>query len=300
MAATDIVLAPGASDGLPSEEDITRRSAIRSAATGGVWRDIAAITEYEGEPLWETPEEATEGPRLYVAQTMTRALESNCDGKYHRGAAMPGEVMIVPGGMPASFRGLEPVSTVSLALNPAFQERVLPEASDGRLPLVYCTPDARAANLAVTLRDEAADGCPNGRLFGEHLVAALSLQLWRQYGVPQKTESAHVAALSRTELRRAREFIQDNLREDIGLSEIAAAAGLSVSQLRLLFKQAMGTSVYQYVIEQRVERAKMLLQRSNAGIAEVSAAVGFYDQAHLARHVKRLLGVTPNALRGKK
>ena len=64
-----------------------------------------------------------------------------------------------------------------------------------------------------------------------------------------------------------------------------------------LFKSTAGLSPHQYVIQSRVERAKTLLADSDLTIAEVAQAVGFANQSHLAFHVRRLLGVSPKALR---
>ena len=60
-----------------------------------------------------------------------------------------------------------------------------------------------------------------------------------------------------------------------------------------------GVTPHQYLIGVRVNNARALLS-AGAGkrsMADVAEAVGFADQSHLTRHVKRLLGVTPRELR---
>ncbi|CAM5537911.1 AraC family transcriptional regulator OS=Streptomyces fumanus OX=67302 GN=GCM10018772_29740 PE=4 SV=1 [Streptomyces fumanus] len=49
-------------------------------------------------------------------------------------------------------------------------------------------------------------------------------------------------------------------------------------------------------MSRRVERARQLLLAGRAP-ADVATATGFYDQAHLTRHFKRLVGVTPGRYR---
>lgn len=83
------------------------------------------------------------------------------------------------------------------------------------------------------------------------------------------------------------------------MQEIAAVSGLSANYLTTLFKQATGYSLHQYVVRQRVEKAKTLLHRDDFSIGEIAQRVGFYDSAHLNRHFKRLTGVTPKALHKK-
>jgi AraC family transcriptional regulator len=58
----------------------------------------------------------------------------------------------------------------------------------------------------------------------------------------------------------------------------------------------MKMSVHQYVIQQRVERAKQLLLQGQMSIIDVALACGFANQSHLNLHFKRLIGVTPKTI----
>ena len=109
---------------------------------------------------------------------------------------------------------------------------------------------------------------------------------------------AHIAdKLARSELHHAVEYIHDNLGNDLSLRKIANAAGISTNYFASLFKQTTGQSPHQYVIRQRIEKAKPLLRRSDLSIGEIALQVGFYDSSHLTRHFKRLTGLTPRTLR---
>jgi AraC family transcriptional regulator len=55
--------------------------------------------------------------------------------------------------------------------------------------------------------------------------------------------------------------------------------------------------VHQYVIQRRVERAKTLLMQDGASMAEIAQAAGFAHQSHMARHMRRVLGVAPKRMR---
>jgi AraC family transcriptional regulator len=93
-------------------------------------------------------------------------------------------------------------------------------------------------------------------------------------------------------VRRAIEFIHDQLGEDFSLSDLAAIAGLSTFHFARVFKQTVGIPPYQYVIQQRIETAKQLMLSTRRPLSEVALKVGFYDHAHFARHFKRLTGLT--------
>jgi AraC family transcriptional regulator len=57
----------------------------------------------------------------------------------------------------------------------------------------------------------------------------------------------------------------------------------------------MGVPLHQYVIQRRVDRARILLSESELAISQVALQTGFAHQSHLARHMKRMLGYTPAA-----
>jgi AraC family transcriptional regulator len=58
----------------------------------------------------------------------------------------------------------------------------------------------------------------------------------------------------------------------------------------------MGVPVHQYLIQRRLEHAKNLLRRNGLSIAEIALAAGFAHQSHLARHMRRVMGVSPRAM----
>ncbi|MCA9692037.1 MAG: helix-turn-helix transcriptional regulator [Myxococcales bacterium] len=96
-------------------------------------------------------------------------------------------------------------------------------------------------------------------------------------------------------LRRVREHLDAHFAEPITLTELAAIADLHRASLVRMFRNEYGLPPHAYQIERRVEAAQRLLYAGHAG-ADVAARVGFYDQSHLIRHFRRLVGVTPRQL----
>jgi AraC-like DNA-binding protein len=119
-----------------------------------------------------------------------------------------------------------------------------------------------------------------------HLAEALLLLVERN-GVPTRRPGREARAV-----RRSREYLQEHAGEQVTLEELARYAGLSPSHLSRVFRDAMGMPPHAYQTQVRVRRAQSLL-RSGRPIGEVAAAAGFYDQAHLTRHFKRIVGLTP-------
>jgi transcriptional regulator of acetoin/glycerol metabolism len=103
--------------------------------------------------------------------------------------------------------------------------------------------------------------------------------------------------LSAGALRRVREYVQLHLDESIDLSMLAAVAGLSMHHFAREFKQSAGVTPHHYLIQKRIERAQQMLAQTDLSLAEITYAVGFSDQGHLARHFRGFLGTTPREFR---
>ncbi len=96
--------------------------------------------------------------------------------------------------------------------------------------------------------------------------------------------------------RRLRELLDERVVEGIGLEEAAALLPAHPAHLVRAFSGAYGIAPHQYLMSRRVDRARRLLLAGRTP-AEVAGDTGFYDQAHLTRHFKRLVGVTPGRYR---
>src|SRR6476661_7773985 len=103
--------------------------------------------------------------------------------------------------------------------------------------------------------------------------------------------------LSPGAMRRVREYVEAHLGENIDLLMLAGVAGLSVHHFARQFKQSAGVTPHVYLTQKRVERAQEMLVQTNLSLAEIAFAVGFFDQGHLARHFRHMLGTTPREFR---
>ena len=99
-------------------------------------------------------------------------------------------------------------------------------------------------------------------------------------------------------LSQAIDYINDHLDDEIKLANLAAVVGISQYYFCQLFKQSMGVAPYQYVIQQRVERAKDLLRQKKVAIADIALECGFANQSHFTKHFRKVTGTTPKAYRG--
>jgi AraC-like DNA-binding protein len=96
---------------------------------------------------------------------------------------------------------------------------------------------------------------------------------------------------------RAIDFIEVGFSTDLSIADIAAAAGMSVTQLGNGFRAATGKSPYAYVIDRRLQQAVHLLRTTDLPITIVALEAGFLDQSHLTRIAQQRLSQTPRAIR---
>jgi AraC-like DNA-binding protein len=91
-----------------------------------------------------------------------------------------------------------------------------------------------------------------------------------------------------------RDLLVERLDDPPTLTELATLTGLSQFALLRAFRAATGLPPHAYLNQQRVRRARRLLD-DGLPAAAVAARTGFADQAHLTRHFKRVVGVPPAA-----
>jgi AraC-like DNA-binding protein len=93
-------------------------------------------------------------------------------------------------------------------------------------------------------------------------------------------------------LRLACDYLGARPERNVGLDELAAAAGIGKFRLTRLFRERTGLPPHALQVAHRIRAARRLLEAGET-IAETAAATGFADQSHLHRHFRHSLGLTP-------
>jgi AraC-like DNA-binding protein len=96
--------------------------------------------------------------------------------------------------------------------------------------------------------------------------------------------------------RRLRDLINARVVEGVSLDQAAAVLQRHPTHLVRAFRREFGMPPHQYLTSRRVDQARGLLL-SGVPVAEAAIWSGFYDQSHLTRHFKRILGVSPGGFR---
>ncbi|HEX5875294.1 MAG TPA: AraC family transcriptional regulator [Pyrinomonadaceae bacterium] len=92
-------------------------------------------------------------------------------------------------------------------------------------------------------------------------------------------------------------FIEANGDRQLSLNEIAQSINVSPWHLCRLFKMGTGTSVNQYLLTLRMQKAKELLETTCLRVKEIMNQVGIRDESHFARTFKKLYRVSPSQYR---
>ena len=234
---------------------------------------------------------------------LTKRADHRCDEARYVGDGLPHAVTLVPSGVECQWGWRDAGDATVYQLLPALVAKVAEEAFDldparVRFPVRYFDQSFPAVlNTLTSLRNELVAGGPGGRLCAESLANVLLVQLIRQVASgPATKEFARKPGgrLPRPALRAVEEYIDAHLDQNFALADLAAVAHLSEFHFARLFKQTTGLPPHQFVIHQRVERAKRLITARQLSLAQVAVEVGFSDQSQLNRHFKRLVGVTPS------
>lgn len=227
-------------------------------------------------------------------------VEVRDEGPFRTRIFSPGDIMVFPAGVPHSCRFKGDSEFMVISLDEELIARAACAAteraeSDLRLNWGFRDPFIREtlANLgAVCEGGKAVD-----RVFGESLVNSLAMHLVRNCRQLNGHLGGSNRGLSRAQLARVMEFIQNTPYTGISLQAMADAAGLSPFHFSRMFKAATGASPHQYVLRRRIDVGAELLLGRDESIAAIALELGFTDQSHFTMHFKRIHGVGPAGYR---
>ncbi len=109
-----------------------------------------------------------------------------------------------------------------------------------------------------------------------------------------RIDSEHLQVRPR-HVRRCVQHIRDNLQSDLSISVLARVAGTSERTLFDGFKQFIGQAPMQYVLEQRLKKARSRLKRGTSSVAEIAGSCGFNHMGRFSRYYYEAFGERPSA-----
>lgn len=193
---------------------------------------------------------------------------------------------------PFDFLLLE-ISPDSLAL--IADEADIPTVS--ALNTITAHPDPVLANLARALVPALEHPEKASTLFVDQLTAAIGTHVVQQYGERVVSSGLRSRKLSRAQEKDAKSLILDNLHGNVSIAELAEACRLSRGYFIHAFRETTGMTPYQWLLRERINRARTLLLETDASLSEVAISCGFSDQSHFTRVFTNVVGTTPGLWR---
>ncbi|EIT16113.1 arabinose operon transcriptional regulator AraC, partial [Yersinia pestis] len=134
----------------------------------------------------------------------------------------------------------------------------------------------------------------SGRRFGEELGMNLLERLLLR---AMEEDPLSPQRIMDPRIIEACQFITGNLAGELRIDEVARHVCLSPSRLAHLFREQVGINILRWREDQRVIRAKLLLQTTQEPIATIGRVVGYDDQLYFSRVFRKRVGVSPSDFR---
>jgi AraC family transcriptional regulator len=157
--------------------------------------------------------------------------------------------------------------------------------------------DSRLGTLATIVHAEMVAGFPSGRLFLDSIEQAMAVALVSSQAVRDRPVRISRGGLAPARLRRITDLVHARLEDELGLHELAQSVGLSTAHFARMFRKSTGETPHQFVLRQRLERAKAMLRAPDARILDVAVACGFKTQQHFAQVFRDVCGFSPTRYR---
>ena len=232
-------------------------------------------------------------------------VAARINGKDLGHALEEGESVIIPAGTASEWRWPDGQSCdmLHIYLQPGFLRQAA-ESGDIDAARVAIEPefgvhDAHIRHIGMSLLQELESKSWAGKAYADLLATALAVHLLRKHTVESPFPPSYSGGMPKYKLRRAIDYISDNLGGELRVAEIAEEVNMSPYHFTRLFKQAMGLAPHQYVMQKRIEMAKKFLVETELPIAQIALETGFQSQSRFTTLFRQITGTTPRAYRGQ-
>ena len=132
-----------------------------------------------------------------------------------------------------------------------------------------------------------------------HLIGHLYLFLDYLTQSAKSKKLVQSSKMSDYYIKEAINYIEQNFQNNITIEDIAAICGINRSYFGKIFRNSIGRSPQEFLMNYRMVKATELLKLTSLSIAEIGAAVGYENQLHFSRAFKTIYGVSPREWRNQ-
>jgi AraC family transcriptional regulator len=181
-------------------------------------------------------------------------------------------------------------------------DAALMASSDGAYGEVELRPSRkfespRLGALVAAVHAEMVAGFPSGQLFLDSVEQAMAIALVKGHALRHRPMQTYKGGLGAARLRRIKELVHVKMEDDLTLDEMAQSVGLTTAHFARMFRKSTGETPHQFVLGQRVERAKAMLRAPDARVFDVAMACGFKTPQHFAQVFRDFCRVSPTEYR---
>jgi transcriptional regulator GlxA family with amidase domain len=141
----------------------------------------------------------------------------------------------------------------------------------------------------------AEDG--EAALLVKKMATAIGKDRLDRDGLARVMAHSRLGTLSSSHENLAKGILLENLKGNISISKVAQNCNLSRGYFIRAFRATTGMTPYQWLLTERINRARQLLRTSNAPLTEIATACGFANQSHFTRVFSSMAGATPGTWR---
>ena len=110
----------------------------------------------------------------------------------------------------------------------------------------------------------------------------------------QRALSANPISHSMVQAQRIKDYLSEHYTEKISLESLALEMGVSLSQLKRIFREQIGQSMVNYITSLRLSQAKRLIREGNLNFTQIAAKIGYENIYYFSALFKKHIGKTPS------
>jgi AraC family transcriptional regulator len=223
------------------------------------------------------------------------------DGKRLGARKQAGTITLVPAGQDGRWDVFGRIEVSQIYLPDARLQAAAEPLTNGRKVELLgraAIADSAASRIMELLSGEDVASDASSRLFVEQAIDLLCIQLVRGHSsFGTLAAEAPRRGLAEWQVKKVAAYIREHLDEEVGLDDLAELVGLSRFHFGSAFRMATGRTPHDWLVGERIARARALLADPRMPVTEIALSVGYQTPSSFAAAFRKTVGTTPSDFR---